>query len=102
MEHQGKNSAVPYVRNHIGTSYFPEGTSANNVCLHVTDKMAGMDAKAKGIWILQVHVPPEERHLYRDVEEDMYVTVKDSKHALREGQKYVALNYTGGPDIIIP
>ena len=101
MEHQGKSSAVPYVRTLIGTSYFPEGTSANNVCLHITDKMAGLESKARGIWILQVHVPPEERHLYPDLEDGMYATVRDSKHSLREGQKYVALNYTGGPDIII-
>ncbi|ELU18589.1 hypothetical protein CAPTEDRAFT_214273 [Capitella teleta] len=101
MEHQSKSSAVPLVRTVIGTSYFPEGTCANSVCLHITDKMAGMDAKGRGIWVLQVRVPPEERHLYKDLEDGMYATVRDSKHGLREGQKYVALNYTGGPDIII-
>lgn len=103
MEHQGKSNAVAYVRNHIGTAYFPEGTSANSVCLHITDKMAGLEKKSSGmgIWILQVHVPPEERHLYTNLEDGMYATVRDSKHMLREGQKYVALNYTGGPDIII-
>ena len=104
MEHQGKSNAVSQIRTHIGTSYFPEGTTANSVCLHVSSKMASLSKKpnaAMGLWILQVHVPPEERHLYKDLEDGTYATVRDSKHTLREGQKYVALNYTGGPDIVI-
>lgn len=104
LERQGKASAVSEIRSHIGTTYFPEGTTANNVCLHISNKMASLSKKGSagiGIWILQVHVPPEERHLYKDLEDGTYATVKDSKHTLREGQKYVALNYTGGPDIVI-
>ncbi len=65
------------------------GTTANEVCEKISEKYG----RKMGIWLLQMKVKDPENHM--DVEDQSYVTVKDSKHVLEEGTLYFLVHFTG-------
>ena len=83
----------PSIRKHIGTTYFIEGTTANEVCVHITKSQKN----DFGLWLLQISKEDDSSIIASsdDVDSAKYETVKDSKHVLRDGVHYVALHYSG-------
>ncbi len=97
--HKLEKAALPTEerpRNHFGTLYFREGTTANEVCVEINKRHG---AKESGIWLLQIQSrdprPSESNNNDGLLREGEYETVKDSKHKIADGKKYVALHYTG-------
>lgn len=91
-------------RHHFGTIYFPEGTSANDVCVTISKKHGANT----GLWLLQtpkVKSTAGSKAVNNNeavLTNDMFDTIKDAKHRLVESSSghYVALHYTG-PDIFL-
>ena len=86
---------APRSRTEIGTEQFPEGTLANDVCVHVCDKYGQKcgSGAGMGLWLLQRRVVDPEN--YSDVEDANYVTIKDSKYALKSGECYSVVHFSG-------
>ncbi|KAK2166250.1 hypothetical protein LSH36_40g04006 [Paralvinella palmiformis] len=80
-------------RKHIGTTYFVEGTTANEVCVYITKSQKN----EFGLWLLQIakHGDTSIMTSSDDVDSGNYETVKDSKYVLQDGVRYVALHYSG-------
>ena len=51
-----------------------------------------------GIWLLQMIVQDPEN--YQDVEDDCFVTIKDSKYVLETDKVYVVVQFTGSMGFI--
>ena len=84
--------ALSQVRYHMGTIYFPEGTTANQVCRRVMDRQK----TTSGLWLMQTRV--KNPHLHSgSLEDGEYAPIRDSKHVLQDGTEYVILFYNGPP-----
>lgn len=84
------------LRAHHGVVYLPEGTTANNACIHITERQKVATGSA-GIWLLQSR-PLDAQGNPMDGTD--FQNIKDSKHLLSESNEYAALYYTG-PDIYL-
>lgn len=99
---KGKSSATNSTerrRTHCGTVYFPEGTTANEVCEYISRKQQSATASF-GLWLLQIATGDVKDGQPEQTDDGSYTNVKDSKYRLKDGPKYVALHYTG-PDIYL-
>ena len=67
------------------------------VCEHVMSKYGSQKV---GLWLLQMKVPDPENYGKSEVEDDCYVTIKDSKHVLEHGKSYYVVHFTGS-DIFV-
>ena len=73
----------------VGVETFPTGTTANETCTKVAEKYGAN----MGIWLLQRKVHDPENHA--DVEDGCYITVRNSKLQLEQGQDYSAVYFSG-------
>lgn len=86
-------------RVHCGTVYFPEGTTANQVCEYISRKQQNTTSNF-GLWLLQIVKGEIHDGMLEQAVEGNYTQVKDSKYQLTDEEKYVALHYTG-PDVYL-
>lgn len=75
-------------RQHIGTMYFPESTTANEVIKTIMKH----ERTQSGIWLLQQKMADPQQ--YSDLEEGLYRPVRKGQHQLADdGNLYVAYLY---------
>lgn len=87
---KGGNVTSKRHRSHIGTTYFEAGTTVNDVLTFISERQR-RSTGGTGLWLLQTATDP-----------DNCSTIKDSKHRLEDdGTRYLAVYYSGGPDIFI-
>ncbi len=79
----------------MATEMFPEGSTANDVCVHVSKKHG---ADQMGIWLLQEKVPDPEN--YENLDDKCFHTIKDSKYILQKEKLYYVVHFTGS-DVFI-
>ena len=75
----------------MGTVYFPQGTTANQVCVKIQNR----DKGTFGLWLLQRKVKDTIENQGQGLDDKDYETIKDSKYELEDGVKYVAVHYSG-------
>ena len=80
----------PHTRKHIGTIYFPQGTTANEVCVKVQKR----EKKEFGLWLFQQKIKDSNAQS-RGIDDSDYVTIKDSKHVLQDNTQYIVIHYSG-------
>ena len=81
------------VRIYKATEMFPVGTTANQVCVHVSKKYAS--ANQMGLWLLQERVQDPQNYDTKQLDDKCYVTIKDSKYPLLPGKLYYVVHFTG-------
>lgn len=92
------NSSSERRRAHYGTVYFPEGTTANEVSEYIARRYQG--TASMGLWLLQTATGEVKDGQLEQADDGSFANVKDSRHQLTDGNRYVALHYTG-PDIYL-